>query len=95
MTEPGSDRVREAMERFGYTEKEARAAAHLDDAERLFDELRREYEPEPDLAAIIWAQTHTHEHFNALRRRLGVGVLRRDYPEGWGRLDPLEDEDPG
>lgn len=34
-------------------------------------------------------------YFAALNRILGMGVLRRDYPEGWGRMPQDEEEDQG
>lgn len=93
MTEPTPERLQEAMDKFGLTEKEARVFIHLEEAEKLFDELRDEVDPVANLGRIIWAETHTHEHFNALYRRLGMLVLRRNYPEGWGHVPPENDQD--
>ena len=80
------------MGKFGYTEKEARVAIHLEDAERLLVELTREDDSMTELGNIIWRETHTREHFRALHRQLGIFVLRRDYPEGWGYVSPENDD---
>lgn len=79
------------MSNFGYTEREARVAIHLEEAEKLLDELMVEIDPRPALGRIVWTETHTHEQFSALRRRLAMLVIRRDYPDGWGHM-PLEEE---
>ena len=42
-----------------------------------------------EVAAI---QAGIQQHFTALYRELGVRVLRRNFPEGWGG-DPIADED--
>lgn len=96
MTDPTSERLQEMMSKFGFTEKEARVAIHLEEAEKLLRELTREDNSMsgssmPKLGSIVWIETHTREHFRALRRQLGVFVLRRDYPEGWG-YTPVKDE---
>ncbi len=80
------------MGKFGYTEKEARVAIHLEDAERLLVELTREDDSMTYLGNIIWRETHTREHFRALHRQLGIFVLHRDYPEGWGYVSPENDD---
>ena len=80
------------MEKFGLTEKEARILVHLEEAEKLFDELRDEVDPVASLGRIIWAETHTHEDFNSLYRRLGMLVLRRNYPDGCGYVPPKNEE---
>ncbi len=41
----------------------------------------------------ISEHTAIHAHFGALFRWLGMGVLRRDYPEGWGRPLLFEEEE--
>jgi hypothetical protein len=57
---------------------EAEAPGHL---ARLIQELS------------LW-DTRVHQHFSALYRALGVRVLRRTFPEGWGReLLPEEEEE--
>jgi hypothetical protein len=60
------------------------------------DELAREDIPESEsgslFAHFIWTETHTHEHFNALRRHLAQRVLSRNYPKGWGYVPPEEEE---
>ena len=85
------------MERFGFTEHEARVFIHLNEAERLLEQLTTEDAPESNegamLGDIIWTETHTHEAFNALYRRLGMRVLRRRYPEGWDGPRMPEDRD--
>lgn len=96
MTEPTPDELQERIANFGFTEKEARISLYLEKAEELFDQLSREYEDEDDpgdlLARLIWAETHTHEYFSALHRKLGIRVLSRHYPKGWGYVPP-ESED--
>lgn len=81
------------MSKFGYTEKEARIAILLEEAEKLLRELTRENDPGSTLGDIIWRETHTQEHFNALHRQLGIRVLRRDYPEGWGYTPPKDENE--
>jgi hypothetical protein len=87
------------MDDFGYTEQEARIAIHLDKAEELLDQLMRGNDTESGSASllghIVWTETHTHEHFNALRRRLGMRVLGRNYPKGWGHVPPENNEEQG
>ena len=84
------------MDNFGFTEQEARVSIYLDRAEELLDELMRERVSDDEggslLAHIVWTETHTHEHFNALRRYLALRVLRRNYPKGWGYTPPEEEE---
>jgi hypothetical protein len=83
------------MDEFGLTEQEARVSIHLEEAEKLLEELMREGASESGtdlLALIIWRETHVAEHFRALHRELAMRVLRRNYPEGWGYVPP-EDED--
>lgn len=84
------------METFGFTEQEARIFVHLDEAERLLEELTREEgsegTPSALLGNVIWRETHTRELFAGLYRRLGIRVLRRRYPEGWGAPRPKEDD---
>lgn len=99
MTEPTPERLQDTMDRFGFTEREARIFVYLQEAEKLLLELTREGSiesspgsPMPRLGSIIWTETHMHEHFSALRRELGMSVLRRRYPKGWGYV-ASEDED--
>lgn len=85
MTEPTPpERVRSEMQRFGFTEKEARAFIYLADARDLFAELTEEAGSTALLQNIVWRDTHTFEHFRALFRSLAMRVLEREYPEGWG-----------
>jgi hypothetical protein len=99
LTEPTPEQLKDAMERFGFTEQEARIFVHLNEAERLLDQLTIGETSESDegsvLGDIIWSETHIHEAFNSLYRRLGVRVLRRRYPEGWGGPRNPEDGDKG
>ena len=88
------------MERFGFTEHEARIFVHLNEAERLLEqsttsEDASELDEGAMLGDIIWTETHTHEAFNSLYRRLGIRVLRRRYPQGWGGARRREEEDQG
>ncbi len=96
------------MPRYGYTQKEAQAAYHLDRAWDFFEELHEELpagdpdNPPPDLegsARRVWESIHheiyghtsIHIHFRELRRFLGMRVLLRDYPEGWGEQSTAEE----
>ena len=101
MAEPSPERLQQVMEAYGFTEQEARIFIYLAEAEKLFDELARASVPETHQASmlghLIWTETHTHEHFNALRRHLGIRVLERNFPKGWGYVlrkdDKQEDEE--
>ncbi len=93
MTEPTPERLQEMMKKFGFTEREARIAIHLEEAEDLFTELERERYPGPNIGHFVWRETHVREQFNALHRRLGLRVLRRDYPEGWGYIPSKDNEE--
>ena len=100
MTEPTPERLQEAIDRFGFTEREALIFVYLQEAERLLLELTRERSiatspgsPMPRLGSIIWKETHMHEHFSALRRELALSVLSRDYPEGWGYIAPEQSDE--
>jgi hypothetical protein len=91
--EISQERVEDVMQRFGYTEPEARVAIHLGEAENLLTELEREAYSGPKIAHYVWRETHLRENFKALRKVLGIRVLRRDYPEGWGHVPPKEEEE--
>lgn len=96
MTEPTLEQLQKRMEEYGFTEREARVSLLLDKAEELLDELTRESIAEsgiPDLVNVVWRETHTREHFRALRRELAARVLHRDYPRGWGYIPPADDEE--
>jgi|SRR5919107_2561776 primosomal protein N'' len=93
MIEPSPEHLQERMDKFGFTEQEARISIYLDIAEELLDELMEESDPQSSIARIIWTETHTHEHFNALHRQLALRVLRRNYPEGWGYVPPGDHEE--
>jgi hypothetical protein len=80
------------MEKFGFTEQEARAFIHLSEARDLFAELTEEADPTARLRTIVWRDTHTFEHFRALFRSLAMRVLQRDYPEGWGYAGDDEED---
>jgi hypothetical protein len=81
------------MEKFGFTEREARVSIYLDEAENLLTELELETFPGPNIGHIVWRETHVREHFRALHRQLAIRVLRRDYPEGWGYRPAEGDEE--
>ena len=97
MTEPSPERLRDLMVRYGFTEKEARIYLHLDEAERLLDDLvhqdRKERSSGSQIGAIIWRDTHVHEAFSTLHRRLAMRVLKRLYPKGYGYVPPEGEED--
>jgi hypothetical protein len=95
MTEPTPERLQDLMRRYGFTEREARVSEHLLQAENLLTELEREDQPSYSIGHFVWRETHVREHFNALRRQLGLRVLRRNYPEGWGYRPPKDDEEEG
>ncbi len=90
--EPPRDKIDDLMERYGYEEKEALAAYHLNRAEDLFNELFGNPDA-PGMSSIVtWPLFGTA--FFGLRRLLGSRVLRRDYPEGWGSRRSSEGESP-
>jgi hypothetical protein len=100
VTEPTPERLQEAIDRYGFTEQEARIFVYLEEAEKLLLELTRERSietssgsPMPRLGSIIWKETHMHEHFSALRRELALSVLSRDYPQGWGYIAPEQNDE--
>lgn len=78
------------MEKFGFTDKEARAFVHLVEARDLFAELAEVTDSTTRLQNVVWRDTHTFEHFRALFRTLAIRVLEREYPDGWGAA--LDDE---
>ena len=80
------------MEKYGFTDQEARIYLLLSEARRLFVDLTEEDSPEASLGNIIWRETHTYEHFRALFRELAIRVLTRNYPEGWGYVAPEQEE---
>lgn len=90
--DPPPERLQDLMKRYGFTEQEARIAVHLEEAENLLTALERERYPGTKLGYLVWTETHVREHFRALHRRLGLQVLRRDYPEGWGYVPPQDDD---
>jgi hypothetical protein len=44
---------------------------------------------------VAMVEVRVVQHFEALVELLGKGVLRRDYPEGWGRAYREADEEQG
>jgi len=93
VTEPTPEQQKEVMDKFGLTEKEARVFVLLNEAETLLAELMSENNPGSDIGNIVWRETHIIEMFRGLYRQLGIFVLRRNYPEGWGHLPPPQDDD--
>ncbi len=95
MTEPTPERLQEKMDEFGLTEQEARISVHLEIAEDLLTELRREGVADSGAAMLgdmVWRETHIREHFRALHKELAMRVLRRNYPKGWGYAPPKDDD---
>lgn len=89
--DPEREKIEDLMNRYGVEEPEARILYHLAEAEDLFDSL---YEPEPGRRAstAIFKGIYIQPHFYALRKQLGMRVLGKDYPEGWGRPpEPAEE----
>ena len=83
--------VEDLMHLYGLEEKEARAAYHLGIAEELFEELSEESYGTRGFPSVRGIEAWMHDemdfgdHFHALRNQLARRVLRRDYPDGWGR----------
>jgi hypothetical protein len=97
VTELTPEQLQQRMDEFGLTEQEARISIHLEIAEDLLEELMREGAAESGAAMlgnIVWRETHISEYFRALHRELAMRVLHRDYPTGWKRVRP-QDEDEG
>lgn len=110
--EENQEHIQDLMRRFGFSEKEALAAHHLDKAWALCEEIHKEAfaeksdatQPNLEEAARelwegihreIYGHVHIHAHFRELYRFLGMKVLERHYPEGWGREPQDEEEDQG
>ena len=89
--EENRKQLEDLMRLYGFEEKEARAAYHLGIAEELFEELSEETYDTRGVPRARGVEAWMHdemdfgEHFHALRNQLARRVLRRDYPEGWGR----------
>jgi hypothetical protein len=97
--EENHKQLEDLMRLYGFEEKEARAAYHLGIAEQLFEEISEEeaYERRrvPRVRGVeAWMHDEMDfgEHFHALRNQLARRVLRRDYPEGWGRRPEASSE---
>ena len=98
LTEVDRDELQARMEKFGFTEQDARVSIYLDEAEDLLTKLEREDQREHSMGHLLWRETHVREHFRALARHLAIRVLRRDYPDGWGYKpfgDDEEEDDKG
>ena len=71
---------------------------HADVLEELDrEEGRGEPQPEEQMVGLIndlsmW-HSRVSQHLSALNRELGRRVLRRDYPEGWGRRTETEESE--
>jgi hypothetical protein len=103
-----NDQVRQEIEdlqrTYGFDEDEALAYWHLRHAGTLLLAMRRTGAPERAeegeesvrLARMIHGRSQIEsdvlQHLSALRRELGDRVLRRSYPEGWGRAHNAIDE---
>ena len=89
--EENHKQLEELMRPYGLEEKEARAAYHLGITEELFEEISEEAYRRGGFPTVRGVRAWMHdemdfgEHFHALRNQLARRVLRRDYPEGWGR----------
>ena len=89
MNEPSREYIEDRMRRYGLEEKEALASYHLNRARDLFKELHasdyeevgQSYNP----MARLMHEMHYGTRFTSLQNMLRQRVLRRDYPEGWGR----------
>jgi hypothetical protein len=91
--EENREAIEDLARRYGFDAKEARASYHLREAGKLFEELHAEYVEElhaeydsPWVAATLGFRVH----FAALSQELGMRVLRRNYPDGWGRPQSQE-----
>ncbi len=94
--EESREQIEDFMRRYGYNEREAQAAYHLHRAWDLFEEMDEEAVDEGashgsalqeevyKFGMRVFRDMHFGTHFAELNRWLGMRVLRRDYPEGWG-----------
>lgn len=84
--EPGREELEGLMRRNGLTETEAVAAYHLGRALDAFKEVYPVDENAIDAGLFTELRNDMHFglHFDALYKILGIRVLHRDYPEGWG-----------
>jgi hypothetical protein len=79
--EEAQKRLEELMRLYGFEEKEARAAYHLDLAEELFEEISEDEYRRSGFLAVRGVHAWMHdemdfgEHFQALRNQLGRRVL--------------------
>lgn len=95
--EPEREVVEDLMERFGYTEQEARAAFHLGRAEDLLEEVFLDSALEGGggrgVGKLVW-MAYYGQHFGAIKGLLARKSAGRAYPEGWGSQarDPKPEE---
>jgi hypothetical protein len=84
--EPSREELQGIMRRNGLDEREALAAYHLHRAWEGFEELYGYNDDDPILGfgQDLQNQIYFGVHFSALNKMLGLRVLQRDYPEGWG-----------
>ena len=100
--------IEDLRRRFGFEEKEAGAFWHLTQAKLLMIDFKRDDAHEAiqssnarDQAGFALLNAHemakaeanVFSHFLALERELASRVLRRDYPEGWGRAEPFDEDE--
>lgn len=93
--EPTREHIEDLMRRYGMEEDEARASYHLRQTAELFEKLYPD--SESNIARLVTGplkEVNFRTHFRALNRILGMRVLDRDYPDGWGRISKPEQEDP-
>jgi hypothetical protein len=106
------EEIEDLRRRFGFEEREAGAAWHLRRAAELIAELRKAdveerlrreeketFPPEeayPLVSREMAGAQSIRQHFSALYRELGVRVLRRTFPDGWGGdTTPTDEEEEG
>ena len=100
--------VEDLRRRFGFQDKEAGAFWHLAQAKMLMSDFKREDAHEAiqssnarDQAGFALLNTHemakaeasVFSHFLALERELANRVLRRDYPQGWGKAESFDEDE--
>jgi hypothetical protein len=83
---PDEDRIAHIVETHGTTKQEARIIYHLDSARELINDL------EPPEGWSIRNRVSVELNLRALYRLIGIRVLERNYPEGWGFIPQYEDE---
>ena len=102
MNEEVRKEIEGLREDFGFDEAEATAYWHLEQARSSMVDMRLvgfDQDREKDNFSITHSIMFVSEgesrmlrHFDALHKELGMRVLKRHYPNGWG-YEPEEDED--